>query len=1063
MPSFGASSAHKGLWLAEEMSADTLNHALTMWDVDGDLDAAVMESAFLHVLGEAEVLRVTFADDGDGLRLRPRELGDWRPFFLDVAAEADPERAAREALADVVRRPFDLTKDLLFRLGVVRLAADRSLVVIAYHHLISDGFGTGGLLSRRLAEVYTALSRGESVAPLPHPWDAESYATAAAEYAASQTCADDTDFWRSYLKDAPAPARLPHIALTDAQRSALAEPTGSADRWGELTEPIGMVSRTLTVPRAEADGWAEAATAMGVWTSSMMTAATAVYLRHRCERPEFLLSLAVGNRVGVASRTPGLAVNVIPVRVKAPLDATFTDIADAIGDETYELFDHTALHYSDIQRASGAALDDRGSFGAVMNVVEFVEQLRFGDLPARYLGGTTGAFDELSIAVYRDGTADSDLYVRLDAPTNLYSRAELRFVGEELIDCVRALVASGERPVGALDLTGAAPALTAPGGAQEPLPGLTVPQLFALQVERTPDAVALVSGATTLSYRELDERSTRLAGALRGRDVAPETVVAVALPRSPELAVALLGVAKAGGAGLPVDPGLPTERIRSAVGDTARLLLTEAATADVLSAELGLPALVFDDSTPYDALTQPLPATRPDNVLAVLPGSATDGAHAAVAVTHRNMERFALDRTWRHESPRTVLWHAPHTTAEALALEVWAPLLNGDRIVVASGGTLDADALSRARAAHDISAMWLDAGLFSAIAAEHPERLAGLREVWTGGDRVPGAALRRVAEACPGLTVVHGHGPAETTGFAAAHRPAADDPAGTLGRPADHTALHILGPGLAPVPDGVTGELYVAGPGVARGYPGQLARTAQRFVPCPFGPPGTLMYRTADRVRRTADGRLTYVGRADTHAEVRGDRVEPAEVEEVLAEYPGVARSVVSVREDGSGHQRLVAHVVPAGGGAVSGEELRRFTAGRLPAALVPSLFTVVDELPRTADGRVDRVALPEPAAEDDSTYRAPRNDTERVLAAAFADVLELDRVGIDEDFFDLGGNSLRAIRLVGLIRAELKQEVSIRKLFAARTVIGLSDMWKDLARSSRPSLRRRTKEGAVL
>ncbi|NUS15578.1 MAG: non-ribosomal peptide synthetase, partial [Streptomyces sp.] len=285
----------------------------------------------------------------------------------------------------------------------------------------------------------------------------------------------------------------------------------------------------------------------------------------------------------------------------------------------------------------------------------------------------------------------------------------------------------------------------------------------------------------------------------------------------------------------------------------------------------------------------------------------------------------------------------------------------------------------------------------------------------------------------------------------------------TVGHPLDNTALHVLGPGLAPVPVGVSGELYVAGPGtVARGYPGHPAATAERFVPCPFGPPGTVMFRTGDRVRRGAEGRLEYMARADAEIDVRGVRVEPAEVEEVLAEHTALAQAAVAVRTDGSGQQRLVAYVEPAAGHTVTADELRRFAAGWLPEPLLPSLFTVLERLPVTAAGRVDRAALPEPCFAED-TYRAPRNDTERVLAAAFADVLELDRVGIDEDFFDLGGNSLRAIRLVGLIRAELQQEVSIRRLFAARTVIGLSDMWQDLGQSRRPSLRRRTRQGAVL
>ncbi|MET7298775.1 amino acid adenylation domain-containing protein [Embleya sp. NPDC005575] len=1074
--SFGASSAHKGLWLAQKMSPDTLNHALSMWDVDGDLDTAVLESAFRHVLDEAEVLRVNFVDDGSGLRLVPRELGDWRPFFLDLSAEADPEQAAREALADLVKQPFDLERDLLFRLGVVKLAAARSLVVIAYHHLISDGYGAGGLLSRRLAEVYTALVRGSEVAELPHPWDAESFATEAARYAASEKFAEDTEFWRDYLANAPAPAQVPRVAMSDATRSALSEPMGGVDRWGQLADSIGMVSRTLTVPRAEADAWTETAKSMGVWMSSMLTAAAAVFFRHRCDRPEFLVSLAVANRVGAASRTPGLAVNVVPVRVRIPLGATFTEVADAVVDETYEIFGQTTCHYSDIQRASGTVLSGRGSFGAVVNVVEFAEQLHFADSPASYLGGTTGAFDELSIGVYTDGSADSDLYVRLDAPAGLYSGAELRFIGAELIAHIRAVTADPELPVGALDVVSGAErdrVSTAPNNTDAPMPGLTVPELFARQVELAPDAVAVVSGDSAVSYRELDERSSRLAQALRRRHVAPEAVVAVAMPRSVDLAVALLGVVKAGGAYLPIDPTFPAERIRSVVHDSsACVLLTEAATAETLSADLDVPAIVFDEIRSHTVDddgngVREVPApSRPDNLLAVMYGSGSTGAATGVAVTHRNMQRFVMDRHWREGGHGAMLWHSPHTF-DALPLELWVPLLNGGRVVVAPPGKPAIDALAELRAANEISAMWLSAGLFSAIAAECPERLAGLREVWTGGDRVSEAALRRIREACPELTIVNGHGPVETTVFAACHRLAADEPtrhAGTLGRPMDDTALYVLGPGSAPVPVGVVGELYVAGPGVARGYLGRPGQTAERFVPCPFGPAGGLMYRTGDRVRWGADGRLEYVGRADVRAEVHGVRIEPAEAEEALSEHPGLAQSVVAVREDESGQQRLVAYVVPVGDrDDVSGEELRRFAAGRLPEFLVPSVFVVLERLPVTAGGRVDRASLPEPEF-DEGSYRAPRDRTERVLAEAFADVLELDRVvGIDEDFFDLGGNSLRAIRLVGLIRAELNLEVSIRKLFAARTIIGLSDMRGNLARSSRPALRRRTRDGEAL
>ncbi|WP_256789090.1 AMP-binding protein [Frankia sp. AvcI1] len=1116
MRSFDATAAQKGLWLAENMAPETLNHALFMWDVDGELDAAAMASAFRHVLDEAEVLRVTFVDDGgDGLRQVARELGDWQSFFLDLSTEPDPPDAARAALADVVGRPFDLERDLLVRLGVIRLAPARSLVVIAYHHLVSDGYGAGGLFSRRLAEVYTALVRGTRVPELPRRWDVETLAAEEAAYRASPAFREDTDFWREYLA-APVPvARVPRVALSEPMRHAMSEPMSEADRWSPVAESIGMVSRTLSVARAEADEWAATARSLGVWMSSLLAAAAAVYFRHRLDQPEFHFSLAVGNRTGAMGTTPALAVNVVPLRARVSLDATFAQVADAMVDETYEISGHTACHYSEIQRAGGRGPTDRGSFGAVLNVVEFVEQPRFGDSPARYVGVTTGAFGELSIGIYSDGSADGDLLLRLDAPASLYSAGELGFMGAELLGYLRAvLAADAEQPIGTLNPVGVldpvgepasgSPPASVAGHRQQPTASgtpatapaaprraPTVVDLFARQVERTPDAVAVVSADRSVTYRELDESSSRVAAALRRRRVEPETTVAVAMPRSADLVVALLAVVKAGGAYLAIDPTASAARIRSVAGGVpVGLLIADAGTADAPRAVLDVPAVSLDDLRGggagddsrggRDDLERGGDGTPvrswPDALVTVLHGSGTDGTSTGVAVTHRNLAALVQDGRWREGARGAVLWQAP-PDVDAFALQLWAPLVGGGRVVVAPPGELDADALVTARAAAQVHTVPLAADLLPTIAARRPACLADVREVWTGGDRVPAAAVERARAGCPELTIVTGFGPPETTGLAAGRRLTPDDPpvaAGDVGHPVDHVTLYVLGPGLVPVPPGVTGELYVAGPGVTRGYPGQSGRTATRFVPCPFGPRGARMYRTADRVRWAAGGGLEYMGPANGQIWIRGDTVEPAEVEEALAAHPDLAQAVVVARRDGAGEQRLVAYLVPAQSGAALGpdssvavagpssDDLRRFAAQRLTASAVPSVFVWVDRLPVAANGRVDQTSLPEPDF-GHGTYRAPRNDTERTLARAFAEVLELERVSIDADFFDLGGNSLRAVRLVGLIRAELNLEVSIRTLFATRTIVGLSDKWEGLARSSRPALRRRTRAGALL
>ena len=639
------------------------------------------------------------------------------------------------------------------------------------------------------------------------------------------------------------------------------------------------------------------------------------------------------------------------------------------------------------------------------------------------------------------------------------------------------MVAGEARSIGALDVVSGAErdqVLTAPDAAAEAAPDATVGELFARQVARDPDAVAIVSGDSAVSYRELDERSGRVAASLRRRGIGPEAVVAVALPRSADLAAVLLGVVKAGAAYLPIDPGLSAEQIRPRIGASVALLVGTAPAGS----DPGLPATACDDlwaDAAGDAGDGVPVAVRPDNAFSVTYGSGPADASAGVVVTHRNLVRYALDRHWLRAAPGTVLWHTS-PASEALALELWVPLLTGGRVVVAAEPELDGDALAAVLSSSAISLAWLPAGLVAAVAAQRPGGLAGPAEIWTQADQVPAAALQRLRAACPELSIVNSHGPAGTTALVPAHRAAPDESADDVaaaGGLTDGTARYVLGPGLAPVPVGVTGDLYVAGSPVARGHAGRPGYTAQHFVPCPFGPAGGRMYRTGDRARWGDGGRLEYVGRAGAEARIRGVRVDTGRIEEVLSEHPRLAQSVVVVAEDGSGQQRLAAYVVPVPGrGADAGahdprtdlshEELSRFVAGRVQESLLPSAFVVLERLPVTAAGRLDRTRLPEPEFHD-GLYRAPRNQTEQVLAKLFADVLELGRVGIDEDFFDLGGNSLRAIRLVGLIRTELNLEVSIRTLFAARTIAGLSERRENLSRSSRPALRRRTKGGAVV
>jgi acyl-coenzyme A synthetase/AMP-(fatty) acid ligase len=393
-----------------------------------------------------------------------------------------------------------------------------------------------------------------------------------------------------------------------------------------------------------------------------------------------------------------------------------------------------------------------------------------------------------------------------------------------------------------------------------------------------------------------------------------------------------------------------------------------------------------------------------------------------VAVSHDAVAALVTDSCWSVAARDRVLMHATHAFDVSM-YEVWVPLVHGGRVVVATAGKIDAGRLAGLIGAHDLSAAHVTAGLFGVLAEEAPGSLSGLGEVLTGGDVVPAGAVARVMGANPGLAVRHLYGPTEVTLCATTFGIGAGGEApGVLpiGRPRDNTRVFVLDDFLRPVAPGVTGELYVAGAGLARGYVGRPALTAERFVACPFanGVDGVRMYRSGDLARWTADGQLLFAGRADEQVKIRGFRVEPGEVQAVLAAHEQVGQAAVVVREDRPGDKRLVGYVVPTNG-AVDTEAVRSFAANRLPEYMVPAAVVVLESLPLTVNGKVDRAALPAPDFVAGGG-RGPANPTEEVLCGLFAEVLGLEQVPADVSFFDLGGDSLLAMRLIARIRAVL-------------------------------------------
>ena len=592
------------------------------------------------------------------------------------------------------------------------------------------------------------------------------------------------------------------------------------------------------------------------------------------------------------------------------------------------------------------------------------------------------------------------------------------------------------------------------------VPVTVLPELFAAQAARTPDAVAVESGGASWSYAELDTRSSRLARHLVGLGVGPERLVAVALPRSLEMVAAVLGVAKAGAAYLPIDPGYPVDRIGYMLDDAApSLLITDRATsarlpeaAAVLDLDdAAVTAAVADQPggpvTDEDRLT-PLLAAHPAYLIYT---SGSTGRPKGVVVTHQGLASLSafLISTFAI-GPESRVGQVASLSFDAAVMEFMMSFPAGAALVLPPPRQLAGEVL--AEALHELRVSHALVGPAS-LAGAAPEQLPLLECMMVGGEACPGEVC---AEWSRDRRMFNAYGPTEATVAVTLSGPLSGADAPPIGKPIWNARVHVLNERLEEVPPGVPGELYIAGPGLARGYLNQAGLTAQRFVACPFGT-GERMYRTGDLAQWREDGELEYLGRVDQQVQVRGFRIEPGEIEAVLAGQPGVAQAVVVAREDRPGDQRLAGYVVPAPGSRVDPAGIRAAAAAVLPGYMVPAAVVVLDALPLTVNGKLDRKALPAPKYAA-GTGREPSTPAEEILCELFAEVLGVDRVGVDDSFFDLGGHSLLVARLISRVRSVLAVELEIRTVFdhptvelLAKSLDGAGQVWPALERADRP------------
>ncbi|MFF7849598.1 amino acid adenylation domain-containing protein [Streptomyces sp. NPDC007910] len=966
------------------------------------------------------------------------------------------ERVRAFLAADRTRR-FDLTTPPLMRFSLLRTGPDHHRLVMTSHHILLDGWSMP-LLVRELFELYA--HRGDDLT-LPRVTPYRTYLA----WLAGQDGPAALDAWRTALAGVEAPTLL---AGRGAARAA---------RPDELPETLVLELDAVTSERLRATARAHRLT-----LNTLVQGAWGLLLSRLTGRPDVLFGTTVSGRPpelpGVESMI-GLFINTVPVRLTPRPGETLAALLTRLQDEQGRLLGSQHVGLTEIQATTGldTLFDTLAVFENYPLDEETLRTARQGlpGLTVTGFEGTDAAHYPLTLTIAPGTTLRITFGFRptaLDREETARTVARMRVLLTTLADGLDrradtvSVLLDGERET-----------LLARGeGAALPAAVLTtgVPDAVARHAAAHPDAVAVSGAGERLTYGELCALADDLAGTLTGLGATAEEGVGLLLGRSAAQVTAPLGVLRAGASYVPLDPRWPDDRLSRVTGAAApRLLIVDQGTRThpwVRALGPGTRIVTVDaagrvrDGQP--AAPGPLPAAVGGARLAyTMFTSGSTGLPKAVGVTHADIAALAAERTWGDGATDAVLLHSAYVF-DAATFEIWVPLLRGGRIVVAPDGVLQPERLRELVARDGVTAAFLTTALFNVFAETDPGALGLLRLAAAGGEAAAPGVLQRLAAAHPGTRVLNAYGPTEATTFALLHRVTADeDPDGTppVGRPLDGVRALVLDASLRPVPDGAEGELYLAGPGVARGYLGQPGTTATRFVADPSDPAGDRMYRTGDLVRRAPDGNVVYAGRADQQVKLRGHRIEPGEIEAALRAHPSVRAACVVVREDLPGDRALTAYVVPAPGRATPDPAaLAAHVGSRLPAYMVPSTVLLLDALPLTPNGKLDRAALPAPAAVPATAGRAPRGAREEILAGLFADVLGLPRIAADDNFFALGGHSLLATLLVGRIRTALDAETEIRTLFEHPTVASLATALEDAGRPARPPLTARRRPDAL-
>jgi amino acid adenylation domain-containing protein len=1029
-----ASFAQERTWYWDRIAPNSpLYNVPLSLRISGALNIQALQRSLDLIVSRHEVLRTTYVLNKGSLS---QVVQPSRPVELAVHDVPDVPSVKRIEAAQVIanraaRQSFDLTYDLMLRAALVRLSAEDHVAVFAMHHIASDGWSLGVFL-RELSKAYAAYSTGSSPSLPDLPIQYQDFALSQRQSFQN----GDFDSLMSYWKE-----RL--AGLPDAGHIMSDRPRPARQTFHGAREAIilgdSLVSAAVSLSQRS-----------GASLFMTLLAVFQVLLHRYSGQDDIVVGFPIANRTQAeTSDLIGCFANTLVFRGDLSGNPTFSELLARVRESALSDYEHQDLPYEKL-------LEALGTQQAVTGTTLFQSLFVFENAPMPLMKWPGLKLSRFNV---HTGTAKFDLSIFLEQKdglelsieynTDLFESTRVKQMLGHFQTLLQQVVAEPDRRIGSLRMltdTEWRQIVVDWNQTQRAYPQKCVHELFEAQTLKTPDAPAILCRNEKLTYRQLNLRANSLATRLRSVGVTSGSKVAVLMERAPQMVVALLAVLKCGAAYLPLDPENPRDRLASLLRDSGAHAAITDGSAPSLPAELGLPVIQADDLAAIEGEAQianvSSPAT-PDSLAYVIYTSGSTGSPKGVEVSHRGIARLIFGQDFVRFSSQMVFLQFSALWFDLSTLEIWGPLLHGGTCVLFPGRVATAHELGGVIRSHNVNTVWLTGSLFNAIIDEAPEALATVHKLVIGGEALSAPHVRRALKLLPNVELINGYGPTENTTFTSTYRIPQDikqDAASiSIGRPIANTTVYILDKYLQPVPVGVRGELYTGGPGISRGYLNRPELTAERFIANPFrDQQGEKLYRTGDTARYLSDGNIEFLGRVDDQVKIRGFRVELGEVEAAVSKCANVKAAAVIAHKESDGTSSLVAYVVPEGPQTLTVEALRGALVETLPGYMIPAQFVVVPSLPLLSSGKLNRRALDLPTARAAKTSTQPvasRNALEAELLKIWEQVLEVPSIGVRDDFFDLGGHSLKAVRMLAVIERTFGKRFDPSILLAAPTV----------------------------